>query len=236
MNARSQYKIYTDWCINKHILVKDYQNHFKEVNDDMLRQCMNTYLKDKNIVTRDNLIEKCENNLMNPAERFILLGLFEGIGSDPKGGYKDFENLRIECFNTETHELQLCNRIIKYSDLLYKLAKEAADAYELVTYDRSGNERSYKLLDDDRVVKPGVNATTCNYRNIIGKKIAKIKQELNNPAINIQSLKESGRIDMIKRKMAEGKTLEEALSDPDVVNTYGRILSKKRYISNYFAE
>ncbi len=235
MNARSQYKIYTEWCIANQLFVKDRQNHFKEITDDMLKQCINEYQKERSVVTRDYIVGEWDC-LLNPVEKFILLGLYEGIGSDPKVGYKDFENLRKECFDRETHELQLYNRVIKYSEQLYELAKEAVNTYELIVYDKSGNERSYKLLDDDRIVKPGGNATTCNYRNIIGKKIAKIKRELNNPAINIQSLKESGRIDMIKRKMAEGKTLEEALSDPDVVNTYGRILSKKRYISNYFAE
>ena len=105
-----------------------------------------------------------------------------------------------------------------------------------MTYGKNGQPRYIKFETTDNIVKFAARVMTYNYKMLMNKTLVKIKQELNNPAINIQSLKESGRIDMIKRKMAEGKTLEEALSDPDVVNTYGRILSKKRYISNYFAE
>ena len=235
MNARSQYKIYTDWCIVKHILVKDRQNHFKEINDEMLRQCTNNFLKERSIVSRDYIIDMCENNLMNPAERFILLGLFEGIGSG-KLSYKDFEMLTMECFDVEKRKLQIGKRLITYSQKLYEYAKEAANTYENIVYDKNGNERSMKLLEDERIVKPGANASICNYRQIINKKLAKIKQELNNPAINIQSLNESGRIEMINKLMESGKTREEALEDKEMLDKYGNIPAKKRYINSFLAE
>ena len=235
MNARSQYKIYTDWCIVRHILVKDYQNHFKEINDEMLRQCLNDFLKNKSIVTRDYIINKCENDLLNPAERFILLGLFEGIGSG-KISYKDFEGLTMECFNEDTGKLQIGERLISYSQKLYEYAKAASETYETVVYDKNGNKRDVKLRQDDRIVKPGANASICNYKQIINKKLTKIKQELDNPAITIQSLNESGRIEMINKLMKGGKSKAEALEDMEMLNTYGSIPAKKRYINSFLAE
>lgn len=235
LNARSQYKIYTDWCIANNILVKDRQNHFREINTEMLKGCLNSYFKDKRVITRDYLLSNMDT-LLNPGEKFVLLGLFEGIGSNTNIAYKDFENLTIECFDTETHQLRVGNRLIKYSQELYKLAKEAANTYDNVVYDKNGNERHVKLADDDRIVKPASNASTFDYRNIIMKKLQKIKKALNNPVLNIQALKESGRIDMINKLVKEGMTREQAMDNKDVINTYGVMPAKKRYISNYFAE
>lgn len=36
----SQYSKYTDWCLNEH-LVKDNQNHFREIDQDTLASCLN---------------------------------------------------------------------------------------------------------------------------------------------------------------------------------------------------
>ena len=235
LNAPAPSEIYTDWCIANHILVKDRQNHFREINTEMLKGCLNSYFKDKRVITREYILNNMDL-LLNPSEKFVLLGLFEGIGSNTNIAYKDFENLRIECFDTEKGELQVGNRMIKYSKELYNLAKEAANTYDNVVYDKNGNERHVKLADDDRIVKPAVNASTFDYRNIIMKKLQKIKKALNNPVLNIQSLKESGRIEMINKLVEEGMTREQAIDDKEVVNTYGVMPAKKRYISNYFAE
>ena len=235
MNARSQYKLYTDWCINNHVFTKDYQNHFIEINNDMLKPCLNDFMKEHRVITREYILNNLDN-LINPAERFILLGLFEGIGAGSKIAYKEFENIRIEMFNTETHQIEFENRVIKYSNELYQIAREAANTYDTITYTKNGGEKHIKLMDDERIIKPAINARTYDYRNIIDKKLRKIKEGLNNPAINMQSLKESGRIEMVKKLMEKGLSLSEALSDKEVINTYGPQPAKKRYISNYFAE
>ena len=41
---------------------------------------------------------------------------------------------------------------------------------------------------------------------------------------------------MINKLVEEGMTREQAMDDKEVVNTYGVMPAKKRYISNYFAE
>ena len=73
--------------------------------------------------------------LLNPAEKFIILGLFEGIGANTKIAYKDFDGLTIDLFDIKSHKLHLNNRLIDFSDELYTIAKEAADTFETIVYD-----------------------------------------------------------------------------------------------------
>lgn len=203
----------------------------------MLKRCLNYYLKTKRIITRDYIINNWDV-LLNPAEKFIILGLFEGIGANRKIAYKDFEGLTIDCFDTETHKLHLGHRMINYSNRLYEIAKESADTFENIVYTKNGDEKHIKLKEDKDgiIVKPGCNARTYEYRNIINKKILRIREAFNNPLISLQILKESGRIEMINKLVATGMTIEAAMEDKEVINTYGVMPAKKRYISNYFAE
>ncbi|MBP5565627.1 MAG: hypothetical protein J6X45_07910, partial [Lachnospiraceae bacterium] len=166
MNAKSQYKIYTDWCIANKILVRDRQNHFREINNEMLRQCLNYYLKSQRVITREYILDNWDA-LLNPAERFILLGVFEGIGCNTNIAYKDFEDLTLSQFDTENGVLRLEGRAIRYSKELYHIAQEASDTYETIAYDRRGVERHIKLIDTDTIVKPAKNARSCDYRNIM---------------------------------------------------------------------
>lgn len=241
MNAKSQYKLYTDWCINDKETGLQYeidvQNHFREVNTEMLKRCLNYYLKTKRIITRDYIINNWDV-LLNPAEKFIILGLFEGIGANTKIAYKDFDGLTIDLFDINSHKILLNNRSIDFSDELYAIAKEAANTYETVVYDKNGKERHIPLVEDDygTIVKPARNARSYDYRNMIVKKMQRIKEAYNNPIINMQTLKESGRIEMINKLVASGMTVEAAMEDKRVINTYGVMPAKKRYISNYFAE
>lgn len=144
----------------------------------------------------------------------------------------------MDSFNTETHKLILTeNHTIRYSEELYKIAQESADTYELITYDKNGNERRIKLLENDRrVVKPAANAKVGDYKNIINKKLTKIKTELNNPAITINALKESGRREMVDYLVKGGMTVDGALLDDIVIETYGYTQARKRWISKYYVE
>jgi len=240
MNAKSQYKIYTDWCINHegtNITVETkYQNHFREVNLEMLKRCLNYYLMTKRVITRDYILNNWDV-LLNPVEKFIMLGIFEGIGANTNIAYKDFEGLTIDNFDTKTHKLKLKDRLINFSNELYQVAKESADATELLVYAKSGREMHIRLTSDrdGLIVKPACNAKSFDYRNILLKKMQKIKDAFDNYIITLQLLKESGRIEMINKLVATGMTIEDALSDKEVVNTYGAVTAKKRYISNYFA-
>ena len=120
--------------------------------------------------------------------------------------------------------------MIDFSDELYTIAKEAADTFETIVYDKNGNERHVPLAPDDYgiIVKPARNVRSYDYRNIIVKKMQKIKEAYNNPIINMQTLKESGRIEMINKLVASGMTVEAAMEDKRVINTYGVIRNLTR--------
>ena len=186
-------------------------------------------------INRQYIFEKMDT-LLNPAEKFLVLGLYEGIGANTKIGYSDFADLTLDNFDTELHKLRLTNRMITYSNELYELAKESADTYENIVYDKNGNERRVRLSEDNRIIKPACNAKTDDYRNIISKKIRKIKEAFENPSMTMQTLKESGRREMINKLISEGKTEDEAMEDEEMLNTYGNLPGKKRYKLNYYAE
>ena len=164
-----------------------------------------------------------------------MLGLFEGIGANTKVAYKDFEGLTIHNFDIETHKLHIKDRTIDFSDELYEVAKEAADTLENIVYTKNGKEMHVKLMQDDvgLIVKLACNAKSTDYRNILIKKMAKIKDAFGNYMINLQTLKESGRIDMVNRLVAGGMNIEAAFMDKRVIETYGGVPAKKRYFSNY---
>ncbi len=144
----------------------------------------------------------------------------------------------MDSFNTETHKLILTeDHTIRYSEELYKIAQESADTYENIIYDKHGNERRVKLLENDRrIIKPAANARVGDYKNIINKKLVKIKMELNNPAITLNALKESGRREMVDYLVKGGMTVDGALLDEVVIETYGYTQARKRWISKYYVE
>ena len=85
----SHFSMYTQWCLQENI-VKDNQNHFLEIDLEQLKGCLNTAILEKKIVDRKQVIDWCEQ-LPNPKDQVIMLGLFEGI----KGGnFSEFVNLK----------------------------------------------------------------------------------------------------------------------------------------------
>ena len=81
----SQFSMYTQWCLQEN-LVDDNQNHFFEVNIEILKNCLNKAIIDKRMIDRSQICEWCDS-LPNPSDAFILLSLFEF------GKSKDFKNI-----------------------------------------------------------------------------------------------------------------------------------------------
>jgi len=126
----SQYSMYTQWCLQQN-LVLDSQNHFLEMNNDILLQCLNQTIIDKSIVTRKEFLDLI-HQLPNYRDQFIFLFLFE-VGKD-----KDFvqlANCKIEDFDEDKQCLRLSNRTPVVSNELIDIAKEAnkQDKYFSIT-------------------------------------------------------------------------------------------------------
>lgn len=67
----SQYSMYTQWCLQQN-LVLDSQNHYLEMNNDILLQCLNQTIIDKSIVTREEFLDLI-HQLPNYRDQFIFI-------------------------------------------------------------------------------------------------------------------------------------------------------------------
>lgn len=230
LNFNSQLKIYTAWCI-KEGLVSDNQNHYEELDKNDMYGCLNLGMKESMILTRREL-EQSLQSMPNPSEQFLVLAFFEGIGG---AAYKDFYQLEPTQFKGS--KVDLGDRILEITDLLYEKAMESAHEYK--KYNMDGPLRTGYRLDDPYVLKDSSNADT----DSVDKNTRRIQRRLvmleNNygKAYGYVGLKNSGRIDMLKRFMEEDKstdireTYEKHKLEMEI--RYGRLQRIYRWIEEY---
>lgn len=197
----SQFSMYTQWCLQKS-LVKDNQNHFLEMTLEHLKDCLNKALVGMKIVTRETIL-KWIDELPNPKDQFVLLGLFEGL----KG--KDFCELsKLRPENIKGNIATLCTgREIHLSNKLLKIISDCVteDKY----YSISGNgTKVMPLLDKGFVIKDYPNARVDVSDFQAGRKIYNsITRILNyfdvGNFMTANSIFESGKIQMIKERAKE---------------------------------
>lgn len=197
----SQFSMYTQWCLQKN-LVKDNQNHFLEMTLEHLKDCLNKALVDMKIVTRETVLNWIDQ-LPNPKDQFVLLGLFEGL----KG--KDFCELsKLRPENIKGNITTLCTgREIELSNRLLKIISDCVteDKY----YSISGNgTKVMPLLDKGFVIKDYPNARGDVSDFQLGRKIYNsITRILNyfdvGSFMTANSIAESGKLHMIKERAEE---------------------------------
>lgn len=227
LNFNSQLKIYTAWCIKEN-LVKDNQNHYEEIDKNDMFSCLNHGLKENMIITRKEL----ERELMqfpNVSDQFLVLAFFEGIGGP---GYIDFYQLEVSQF--KGNKLKLRGREIEVSTMLVERAMEAAEEYR--KYNLDGPMHNGYRLDDPYVLKDSSNAFTDSLdRNTrkLQRRIVLLEKTYGK-AFGYVGLKNSGRIDMIKRLMEEdGSTNPRetyTLHKDEIELRYGKLQRVRRWI------
>lgn len=197
---------YTQWAI-QNFLTMDYQNHYLEIDINAINMCVNNHLRDNGLFTRKELLMRI-NGLANPRDKFIILGLFEGIRGNH---FAELINARLSDINPETLTMELypedinkSSRTIQISKELYNYAKESSETYELMSEINRG-----KLVDKtypDEIIKRKPNSKIDTYHNmykriyLIASKIIDIAFE---PGTSIISIWESGRIEMFKKVCTE---------------------------------
>lgn len=197
----SQFSMYTQWCLQKS-LVKDNQNHFLEMTLEHLKDCLNKALVNMKIVSRDTILNWVDQ-LPNPKDQFVLLGLFEGL----KG--KDFCELsKLRPEDIKGNIATLCTeREIELSDRLLKIISDCVveDKY----YSISGNgTKVMPLIDKGFVIKDYPNARGDVSDFQLGRKIYNSITRILNyfDVLNFMtanSIAESGKLQMIKEKAKE---------------------------------
>lgn len=197
----SQFSMYTQWCLQKS-LVKDNQNHFLEMTLEHLKDCLNKALVDMKIVTRETVLNWIDQ-LPNPKDQFVLLGLFEGL----KG--KDFCELsKLRSENIKGNITTLCTgREIELSNRLLKIISDCVteDKY----YSISGNgTKVMPLIDKGFIIKDYPNARGDVSDFQLGRKIYNSITRILNyfDVLNFMtanSIAESGKLHMIKERAKE---------------------------------
>ena len=197
----SQFSMYTQWCLQKS-LVKDNQNHFLEMTLEHLKDCLNKALVNMKIVSRDTILNWVDQ-LPNPKDQFVLLGLFEGL----KG--KDFCELsKLRPEDIKGNIATLCTeREIELSDRLLKIISDCVveDKY----YSISGNgTKVMPLIDKGFVIKDYPNARGDVSDFQLGRKIYNSISRILNyfdvcEFMTANSIAESGKLQMIKEKAKE---------------------------------
>ena len=235
LNFNSQLKLYTEWCMKEN-LVTDGQNHYAEIDKNELYGCLNIGLKDELFVTREELERKIKVDAKpeNVSDQFLCLAFFEGLGGL---GYKDFINLMPDQFHDGKVFLE--DRTLEVSDLLIEKAHAAAETYEKYSVDgdllRAGYDKNNPC-----VIKGSANVTSDNTpeRNIhrMHRRIVRLETELGKK-FGYVSLKNSGRVDMIKRFMKEDNSedIRKTYNDhkEEIEIRYGKLQRIARWIEEY---
>lgn len=146
VTMNSNLSMYTQWCIQEN-LVNDYQNHFLEIDRDMMATFVNKLAMDKKVVSRQQILDWCQQ-LPNPSDSFCLLGLFEGIRG---GGYLELALAKIEDFNDNVFTAYN-GREIKVSSTLIEYAEQSNETldYQSITNTMT---REVTLIENGRIIK-----------------------------------------------------------------------------------
>ena len=197
----SNFSIYTQWCLQQN-LVNDGQNHFQEMRIDDYDRCINKALFDLTIIPKETIIDWVDE-LQNPRDKFILLGLFEGI----KGkNFSELGSLRPVDVNGNT--LKLCTgRTIQISDKLKYIIDDCVS--ETNYYSTTGKEvKRMPLIDRGYIIKdyPNTKEDVSEFQRgrQIYNSIQRIMQYLEvYPSVTANNVFESGKLDMIKIRANE---------------------------------
>ena len=223
----SHLSLYTQWCLGQSI-VRDNQNHYEEIELETMKKCLNKVLVEKKIVSREQVIDWCEQ-LPNPKDQLVFLGLFEGIKGE---NFSEFVNLQLKDINKnnltlmETHEEKkkagkhpngqtkwerwissVEYREIKISDRLLKYIEDSVAAE--IYYSCSDSEtKIMPLIDMGYVIKyyPNTQDDTSAFQKgrVIYNGVARSLSYVG--AIDYMSANnifESGKIHMIRERAKE---------------------------------
>lgn len=197
----SRLRQYTQWALEQNLVI-DNQNHFAEINRDMLFGCINVVAKQNRIVSREQIIAWC-SRLINANDKFILLGLYEGLEGK---NYEDLWNTSMDDIDKVNKTIKTSRGVLPISQHLIEFAEECNETMTL--YPTSGEEgRTIKLVENGKIIKNKINTT---YDDAIhkGKSVYVTMKRICaflgiDKWFNTRECNESGMINMIQRRMKE---------------------------------
>lgn len=218
-------RIYTDWCLSNQ-LVLDNQNHYYEITQDILIECIDKDKLKEKYITREFLLDKMKL-FLNESDKFIVLAAFEGMTSI------EMSKVRIKDF--EGNLCHLPRRTIPVSD---ELAQIAANAAAETSYSSYKTRNTVFLKEAEEIIRPANNRYSHNEPtgSIIATRYYMISKHMDLD-MSLVDIKESGRMDYIRKYMKENNvTLHEMLSPShreEMEHIYGKIQSQATYEKIY---
>ena len=206
---------YTNWCIRNGLSI-DNQNHYKEIHRKEYTNYVNKAIHDVNKIDREQLLEAIKN-LSNPTDQFIILGIFEGLGST---GYRDFIDIHGSDVEGNILHCPYTHRDFKMSSELTHLALDAAT--EKMYYPINGGTPKKAFEQDDSIIKSSPNVSNSDlskFRRKIYKRIILNLETMNMPFLKTPLLINSGKVSFIKNKCAELHiTPDDFIQDDNLVH------------------
>ena len=231
MVINSQLSNYTKYCMSKDI-VTDHQNHFEEMSKEVLMECVNRKLLEEKIISKKQMIDYIESSeLKNAVDKYIIQGLFLGLLPE------ELVDLRMD--NFVGYDIHINNKIIPTNLKFKENTKKAIEDTEYYIYTENTRNNIYKLNPEDPSpikVKEGydIDGTKSAKYQRMSKKLAALQKNTRYSALTYKSLRESGRIAMIKELHEEtGKTMYECIKDKKISEIYGKVGAVQRYIMKY---
>ena len=236
MMGTSMFRRYTYYCIEQN-MVQDGLNHYEEVTNEMYLDCVNKSLAEDKIISREALLKQVRL-LENPAEKFVVFAVFEGLGGV---GCMDLVDIQLGQFSGNTVTLK-SGRVITVPDELIDIAKESAEEY--FYYPPNASSEKYekvKYKDEPGIIKSlfNVKDDSSDRRkayNIVNK-LRRISDREGSKAFLNGHLVESGRIDLIKRTMTENKEEDPRkamrLCKDEMKIRYGEVQAVGRWLLKY---
>lgn len=233
----NQFLNYTNWY-KKEISIGDNQNHYIEIRDDMLMNCVSFTSQQSAILTRETLLEMIKE-FKNPYESFLYLALFEGLGGEKMS---DFYELSMKDFDGKKYTVNLPGRTFTISKELYHYAEDASDEYVIYNIMGEPTSRGRLLESDGRIIKcsasSGFETEKSERALIVYRMLRKIKRyDFVPESLNSTNLIESGRIDLINKIMREKKidNPESVIRNhkDEVEKRYGHIPSIPKWLLKY---
>lgn len=232
--TNSVYKTYTDWCEKNG---KAVNNIYSSLSERDLVGYLDVDGVRNQFVTREMIYKWCDL-LPNPSDKFLLLGLFEGICGKE---YCEFVHLRTRDVYSDTLELNLYNRgRIKVSPRLIQYAVESAETTRY--YSISGKQKKIgQYKESDLVIKEyaSVQPTTDDYwsgRRIYKKYLRVAHFLFGSSEPTSKNISDSGIIEMIRRR-----SMELGISNKDyiihhsdeIARQYGRSIQGATFLRKY---
>lgn len=186
---------YTNWCISNG-LVSDNQNHYTEITTQMLCECIDLNRFKRFILTREKIIEDIKD-IPNAQDKFIILGLFEGITLKNQ----NLPNVKISDFEGNiVHLAKGTDLQVSYE--LVQIAKSAAEELEYITLSSKNVSRSTPYEPGHETILKPLMSKRGIIRNpsiIIGTRLRRIVSYLGwEEGITIKTVSESGRLEFIR--------------------------------------